>query len=77
VTNDTILKMFGAKYVFCLMDDVFGGSAFIPKYTVGWTDMEIEAAPESAVVPFVFLNGAIIVQANVKLTALKKILAIT
>jgi len=76
-----ILKEVNAKYVFCLMRNFIGYekpgqiglSCFIPKYSIGWTDMEIKGAPESAVIPVCFLDGKTVVRANIHLADLKLI----
>jgi hypothetical protein len=76
------LKEMGARYIFCLMNEIVvtdnscGPQSIvhvIPKYTIGWTIMEISHAPETATIPFSFLSGTKIVQANVQILDLKLI----
>jgi hypothetical protein len=79
LTRD-ILENLGARYVFCLMNEVYVHDKspvpnqilhIVPKYTVGWTDMEIKDAPPTAVIPFCFLNGSEVVRSNIQLIDLK------
>lgn len=77
IPNENIMRQteFGAKYVFCLMRDVMARENpmlsfpqwIIPKYTIGWTDMEIKGAPDSAVIPFFVLDGKTVIQLHAKL----------
>jgi len=68
------LHEIGAKYIFCLMRDTiarnqhYQDSVFvIPKYTIGWTDMEISGAPTTTTIPFCFLSGTEIVRIHTQL----------
>lgn len=70
------LKKIGAKYVFCLMQDLnlknkLDISMIVPKYTIGWTDMEIKDAPSTAVISFCFFNGYNIERVNAQIIQLK------
>lgn len=67
------LKQIGAKYVFCLMRDAIVSNPnrfptlIVPKYTIGWTDMEIRDAPTTATIKLNILDGITIVSFNEQL----------
>ena len=68
------LKEMGAKYVFCMMTDTIivnlqtrQPSLVVPKYTIGWTDMEIRDAPTTATIKLNVLDGMSIMSFNEQL----------